>query len=658
MTTHPFARLSKAPLPECFLLALAALVRFWRLDYHSFWFDEIVSLDWAGRTPGEIWDVGFHLVQEKHPPGYYLTLHLWQKFLGVLGLAQNDSALRALGSLLGVATVLGLLLLVTRLSSRRAGLVTALFVTLSPVLVWYSQELRMFQPAATGLVWALCFLVMAATGPDGERGVKQSLLRIANWAGVVVTLTYTLYSYLFAAFFLPGLGLALLVLAGRRWRVLAEGCIALGIVGLLFLPLARNAWLVNDAENLPATAFGGFATILWRQLQIFTLWRAEWSGWALTGALLLFCLLILAGLFARPSSGKPVNLLLALWIGLPLLIAGLLQATNASIFKEDRYHIYLAPFVLWAAGEGVVALARWRPWLGWGSGGLAALLLAAALPLLWTPGALREDWRAATAYIADYQAQSPGLTAGGVAHLGYLRPAVLWYLDQRIPTPGLPVFGLFGGRLTEDQMDSVIGPPLAGIESVMGAHTLWLLQSHLEGVDDEKLVERWLDERHPLITEQFPAGIKLSGYALGSRYAALPPLAVNARYPQVIIAPAIEMAACEVVTPQVTAQESRLHPPSGWVHLRAWLRAKEVVATDLQPYARLVGAGGVWGELLPRPNGVLERFPTSTWTPGEFMRVEMDINLNPLTPGGRYEAVVGFEGAAEAVCGFVEVTEK
>ena len=34
--------------PELAIVVLAALVRFWRLDYHSFWFDEAVSLDWIG----------------------------------------------------------------------------------------------------------------------------------------------------------------------------------------------------------------------------------------------------------------------------------------------------------------------------------------------------------------------------------------------------------------------------------------------------------------------------------------------------------------------------------------------------------------------------------------------------------------------------------
>jgi len=658
-------RLIRAPLPELLVLAVAALTRFWRLDYHSFWFDEIVSLDWASYPPGEIWEIGFRLVREKHPPGYYLTLHFWQNFLAFFGLEQSDVALRGLGSLLGVVTVLGVLLLATRLSGRATGLLAALFVSLSPALVWYSQELRMFQPAATAIVWATYFLAAATSIPPSHSPIPHSPFRVLHWIGLILALTYALYSYLFAAFFLPGLGLALLVLAWKRWRLLAEGIAALGVAGLLFLPLARNAWLINDTESPRMAAYDGFAANLWRQMQVFTVWRADWAEWVVTAAVVLFALLALAGFLLRGKGAggngeARVGLLLALWSLPPLFIAGLLQATNANIFKEDRYYLFLAPFVLWAMARALLVLVRRWPWPGWlGTSvgvGVTVGLLAASLPVLWTPGMLREDWRAAAAYVADYQTQSPGLSAGGVAHANYLYPAVEWYLGQRISPDLLPIFGLFGGPLTPDQMESVIGPPLHGIETALGAQTAWLWQSHLAGVDDLGLVEQWLGEHYPLITEQFPPGIKLSGYALHTRYGRLPALAENAVYPRQAIAPAIELTACEVVTPSVSAKDERMHPPSGWVHARLWLRATGPVSEDYALQVRVVGGDGVWGEMLSRPNSGLERFPTSGWTPDEWMRIEADVNLNPQTPPGLYSVVVGLGQGEESVCGVVEVS--
>jgi len=373
------------------------------------------------------------------------------------------------------------------------------------------------------------------------------------------------------------------------------------------------------------------------------------------GGVLFFAALVVAGFLWIGATDRPTGLLLALWSLPSLFIAGLLQATNANIFKEDRYYLFLAPFVLWAAARTVTGVADRWPRIGWGGAALSGALLAAALPVLWTPAMLREDWRAAASYIADYQTHSPGLSAGGVAHVNYLRPAVVWYLNQQIKPDSLPVFGLFGGPLTPDQMEDVIGPPLHGIETALGAQTLWLLQSHLAGVDDLGLVERWLDEHYPLVTEQYPTGIKLSGYALHTVYPALPPLAANAVYPNAEIAPGIQLAACEVVTQRVSAQDFRMHPPSGWVHLRLWLRATGPVSADYPLSARIVGGEGVWGEMIPLSNSALERSPTSTWATGDFVRVEVDVNLNPATPPGMYEAVVGFGQGAEGNCGAVAI---
>ena len=119
-------RLYNSSIPEIAVILLAGIVRFWRLGYHSFWFDEAVSLSWAGSDPGYTWRVTFALIQDKHPPVYYIALHYWQQLLEFVGLAHSDVALRAFGALLGVLTVWGTMLLARRLSGRPTGLAAAL----------------------------------------------------------------------------------------------------------------------------------------------------------------------------------------------------------------------------------------------------------------------------------------------------------------------------------------------------------------------------------------------------------------------------------------------------------------------------------------------------------------------------------------------------
>jgi uncharacterized membrane protein len=668
------------PLATWVVLLIALMARLWRLDYHSIWFDEAVSLQWAGSDPAFIWQKTFPLVEEKHPPVYYLGLHYWQTMLGWVGLHQNDVALRLFGSLLGVLTVWGIILLAQRLSGKATGLLTGLLVALSPVLVWYSQELRMFQPAATGLVWGGYWLWRAWAAPTHQRSLGW-------WLGMIGAFTVALYSYLFSAFLMPAAGLTLvglLFLAKRpdRWGRFVIGALALALTGALFLPLAYNAWAVNSSEGAPGQAFANVGPTLWHLLRVFTLWRVDWSPSLITAALLIFAGYTLLGLLvptavvktlvfpaplaqAEPKTKvfttvNPARLYLLLWLGIPLLIGNVLLSRSDSVFAEDRYFIFLAPFLLWAVARGIVVVGERRPWVGVVIGILGIGLFTAALPRLWTPAMYRENWRAASEYIAAYHAASPGLPDTVVAHVDYTRLPLEWYLRQQFTFEELPIYFPYGGQLTPEQLDTVIAPPLEGIVKA-GATTLWLSQSHLEGVDEQRLVEGWLNERFPLVTELYPSGIKLSGYALQSRFTTLPKLSDAAIYPAVELAPGLELAACEVLTPQVTAQDEQMHPPSGWVHVRLWWRATGPISDNYIATAEVVGPEGAWGVRLYRDNEALRRWPTSTWQVGDIVRDEVDINLNPVTPAREYPVMIGvMDGAgqmmqSQTMCGQVVI---
>lgn len=671
-------RLSTSSLPELTVLIAAALTRFWRLEFHSFWFDEAVSLVWARAEPADILRLTLQLSHDKHPPVYYLALHYWQGLLEWFGAAERDAALRTFGVLIGLLMVWGIIRLATQLSGRATGLLAGLFVALSPFLVWYSQELRMFQPAATAIVWALFFMV-AARKRDPTHGRGAALSRLPCWVGFAAALILSLYSYLYAAFFLPGLGLSLVLLALRGGtvdrRYLIEGSTALAIVTAFFLPLARTAWLVNSAENPPGAAFADFLPNLWLQLKIFTVWFASWSAGPKTGAVFFFGLLVAAGLtlpgtdrrgsqlglqprarslFQRVSAGDWI--LLWLWIGGPLLIGNLLLAANTAIFREDRYFLFLAPFVLWAAARGVGAIGRRWTSAGIYSGVVAVALLAAALPVLWTPFMFRENWRATADYINAYRQHSPGLVTTAVVHPYFVLPAFEWYIGQESAAEELPTFGNFGAALTPERSDSIIAPHMEKIAGDLGADTVWLVQRHLTGVDDQRLVQTWMDANYPLITEQYPTGIHLRGYAVRHRYQTLPELSDTTIFPNAQLFPGIELAACENMTPVVAARDVVYHPPSGWVHLRLWLRAIKGVGEGPTIFALIQSDdGNIWGRSLERAGDVLAVYPPALWQPGEYVRVELDVNLNPVARPGSYNVKVEAAGELGVPCGKVQI---
>jgi hypothetical protein len=70
-----------------------------------------------------------------------------------------------------------------------------------------------------------------------------------------------------------------------------------------------------------------------------------------------------------------------------------------------------------------------------------------------------------------------------------------------------------------------------------------------------------------------------------------------------------------------------------WQHLQQ--------GTDAVPRVRFTdGIGQVYGDTLPRENGLLARYPVSSWGEGQIVRAGYDLNLNPNTPPGVYNIEV------------------
>src|SRR5215212_1490594 len=120
------------------IVAGAAALRFSTLGVQSFWHDEAVTVDRVlhpglGATLKEIPS------SEATPPLYYVLAWIWTKVFG-----HSEAGIRSLSALLGTATVPVAYAIGARVASRRAGLLAAMAVAVSPLMVWYSQEARAY----------------------------------------------------------------------------------------------------------------------------------------------------------------------------------------------------------------------------------------------------------------------------------------------------------------------------------------------------------------------------------------------------------------------------------------------------------------------------------------------------------------------------------
>ena len=117
-------------------LTLFAVITLVTISKSSIWFDEAFSVY---LTKFNFFEIARYTATDVHPPFYYWILKLWVMIFG-----NSVLAFRSLSLLMGeLAIVIGYLL-TNRLFGAKAARFSLLFMVLSPMLVRYSQEARMY----------------------------------------------------------------------------------------------------------------------------------------------------------------------------------------------------------------------------------------------------------------------------------------------------------------------------------------------------------------------------------------------------------------------------------------------------------------------------------------------------------------------------------
>lgn len=122
-------------------LVIYTLVTLRTISASSIWFDEAFS---AYLTKFNFIDIVRYTATDVHPPLYYWLLKIWTSMFGTTELAFRSMSL----FFAGVAIVFGYLL-VKRLFGRKAAWTSLAFLVISPMLVRYGQEARMYTMVAS-----------------------------------------------------------------------------------------------------------------------------------------------------------------------------------------------------------------------------------------------------------------------------------------------------------------------------------------------------------------------------------------------------------------------------------------------------------------------------------------------------------------------------
>ncbi|HEV3162493.1 MAG TPA: glycosyltransferase family 39 protein [Isosphaeraceae bacterium] len=385
------------------ILLVAAALRFRHLGRLSLWYDEVVPMRLAREpSPMALLRLLFQ-IEATRAPLQPLVLHYWLRLWGV-----SDFSGRALSALCGVITVA----LVFRLGRRLYDAPTALWASwlaaISPLLIRYSQEAKMYAwlTMMTCLAWdrllALRGLIREGEAPaEQSPGGSVALKGAISWgllAAFAACQVALVYSHPLGLFMVAAQGLAFLACQTEYQVSLRRWLFAQGVVLLAIAP-----WVGHYLDHAPESTAGHLPFRFLLGLPI-----------GFTGGNFLtlggFCGLIAWGMirarrrlegntFALTIDHPFAVVTLLLWfLAPPLMLYGYSLVAHP-LFGPARYTLFVGPAYLLLLGRGLARLPKWASaGVGIGITVLATLTLQATV---YAPD-LKADWRSAASFLQKF----------------------------------------------------------------------------------------------------------------------------------------------------------------------------------------------------------------------------------------------------------------
>ncbi|MBK8984531.1 MAG: hypothetical protein IPM39_00380 [Chloroflexi bacterium] len=649
------------------LLWLATWLRFHHLGAQSFWNDEGNSARLSERTIQLILE---GTASDIHPPLYYLLLRGWRELLG-----DTEFALRALSAFAGLLVVpLALagnrqLSIVNRQSPMwlLVGLLVGLITAVSPPLIYYSQEARMY--ALLGLLAALATWLLLRIADCGLR-IADHRSRITFMTAYVLTAAAGLYTHYFFPAVLAAHGVVVVAIAAKDWfnhqpSTVNPSASSGPIVhpsassgpnvhpsassGPIVHPLASSGPIVHRPSSI--LYFLQWAAMMAVVFLLYLPWLPTFlanvgGGGAIRPSLLPFLADTFFWLGFGATVGPPtipwsfVALGVLLVIGLvfnwgwqtavalitllvPILFLYLSGATSPQYFKFLT--AVIVPFALVVGGGWRVPPDEWR------TAGKTGWLLPAALFLLYFFGvsqSLHNLYNNPAYARADYRAMAARILAENWPDAGIILNAPnQWEVFTYYHRHGAPVYPLPLQGMAADAV-------AAELSAIAANHDrLYVIYWGDAQQDPQRWVERWLDEHTFKATEEWVKDVRFAVYAVPD-------------------APATEMETLAAIPfgSAITLQGYTLGEttlaPGEIAQVTLFWQTAVPLAQRYKVFLHLVGEDGPpVAQRDSEPGGALK--PTTIWPPGETISDNHGLLIPADLPPGSYTLLLGLYDLAD-----------
>lgn len=352
-----------------YLLIFSFLIRLVGIN-QSLWLDEAISISVAKMPLNQIVSGFSHF--DFHPPLYYWFLNIWIKIFG-----ENVGIMRLSSVIFAVITIGIVYLIGKEIKDKKYGLWSALFVSINPLLIYYSQELRMYSMTTMWLTGAVYFLIKMI--PSADSGNKISWKNILGFNLMTFLSFVTFYGSIFG---ICAMILYLLLTKKNKlflYNSIGIICAMLVVSQLLISQLGYSGNMLNQVTNwglvlgkvniknlLLIFLKFSIGRVSWYPKQIYYLIGGIWTliVWSIVGKNIL------------------KNKLLSFLLVVPIIF-GILFSIKSPLLQYFRF-LYLIPVLSLILANNKKIMVKLLLALGF---------LVFSFTYLFNPKMHREDWK-------------------------------------------------------------------------------------------------------------------------------------------------------------------------------------------------------------------------------------------------------------------------
>lgn len=402
------------------ILLLGLVLRFLFLAEHSYWLDEIYSIDFShGDWPGLIRATA----NDVHPPLYYVMLSAWMSWFG-----ESEIATRSLSAVFGALCVAVVFRIGATFYHPRVGMVAAFLMAIASYAIYFSQEARMYTLLVFLGALSTYFLWQACKRPTASALITYTL------AAVLLVYTHNYGLFMLAAHAAYVVSLAVVDKHWRRKNFTRWMIAAAAVVGL-YLPWMLI--LTNQIERLDAEGLWISAPTLYTIAGSFS----EYAGndAVLRAAAAMLVLLALVPLLSTivvalrrkhlvavfQTDTLAATYLLALCLFVPIAAGFAISRVSMPIY-HTRY-TFVGYFAFWLLIARGISLIPHK----WARSAAFVLLIVFGAKVLAKEGYVHRDragFREASQYLSDHVHRNDLILLCGSDHLEW---PIEYYIQKR-----------------------------------------------------------------------------------------------------------------------------------------------------------------------------------------------------------------------------------